>query len=37
VPRDGKLLRIDTVHEHDLPAPAGNHWRFVDGRYVPVG
>lgn len=37
VPRDGKLRRTDVVHARDLPLPAGNHWRFVDGRYLPVG
>jgi hypothetical protein len=37
VPRDGKLRRIDTIHARDLPVPAGNHWRFVNGRYLPVG
>jgi nitrate/nitrite-specific signal transduction histidine kinase len=37
VPRDGKLRRSDTIHAQDLPVPAGNHWRFVNGRYIPVG
>jgi hypothetical protein len=37
VPRDGRLRRNDTIHAHDLPVPAGNHWRFVNGRYIPVG
>jgi hypothetical protein len=36
VPRDGKLRRDDTIHAQDLPVPAGNHWGFVGGRYVPV-
>lgn len=37
VPRDGKLRRNDTIHARDLPLPAGTHWGFVDGRYVPIG
>lgn len=37
VARDGTLRRHDTIHAHDLPVPAGNHWGFVAGRYVPVG
>lgn len=37
VPLDGTLRRNDTIHARDLPVPAGNHWRFVNGRYLPVG
>jgi hypothetical protein len=37
VPRDGRLRRTDTIHAEDLPLPAGNQWRHVNGRFVPVG
>ncbi len=37
VPRDGQLRRNDTIHAEDLPLPPGNQWRFVNGRYLPVG
>jgi len=25
------------VRAADLPVPAGSHWGFVNGRFVPVG
>ncbi|MBE7451156.1 MAG: hypothetical protein HS111_20350 [Kofleriaceae bacterium] len=37
VPRDGQLRRTDTVHAEDLPLPAGNQWRIVNNRMIPVG
>lgn len=37
VAQGGKLRRHDTIHAQDLPVPAGSHWGFVAGRYVPLG
>jgi hypothetical protein len=37
VPLDGQLTRNDTIHAEDLPLPAGQVWRMVNGRYLPVG
>jgi len=37
VPPDGQLRRTDEVRAADMPVPAGSHWGFVNGRFVPIG